>query len=195
VVETPGRLADLKLGVIPHPGVSALKKEHGILQARHNISDIGKGGYLTSPPPAPKPFFVDRPDPVGSGSSWICSDQCCGSGMFIPDPTFFHPRSRIRIFSIPNPHQRILSISTPKNGFEALGNMIRVVHPGSGSQIRILTLPIPDPVPDPGVEKAPDPGSGSATLVLIRTLTWDTWGVVSRTPGRGVLDTYVLCCG
>ncbi len=45
MVETPGRLADLKLGVIPHPGVSALKKEHGILQARHNISDIGKGGY------------------------------------------------------------------------------------------------------------------------------------------------------
>jgi hypothetical protein len=23
--------------------------------------------------------------------------QCCGSGMFIPDPTFFHPRSRILI--------------------------------------------------------------------------------------------------
>ncbi len=40
-------------------------------------------------------------------------DQCCGSGMFIPDPgsnifssripdpTFFHPGSRIRFFSIP----------------------------------------------------------------------------------------------
>ncbi len=35
--------------------------------------------------------------------------QCCGSGMFsrIPDPTFFHPGSRIRTVSIPDPHQRI----------------------------------------------------------------------------------------
>jgi hypothetical protein len=33
--------------------------------------------------------------------------QCCGSGMFIPDPTFFHPGSRILTFSIPDPHQRI----------------------------------------------------------------------------------------
>ena len=33
---------DLKMGVIPHPGVSALKKEHGILQNRPNLSEIGK---------------------------------------------------------------------------------------------------------------------------------------------------------
>ncbi len=26
-------------------------------------------------------------------------------------------------------------------------------------------------------------------------LTWDTWCMVSRTPGRGVVDTYVLCFG
>jgi hypothetical protein len=38
LLETPGRVA-----TIPHPGVSALKKEHGILQSRPNISDIGKG--------------------------------------------------------------------------------------------------------------------------------------------------------
>ncbi len=49
--------------------------------------------------------------------------------MFIPDPIFFHPGSelfpsRIRIKEI---------IFNPKNGFSALGNMIRVVHPGSGS--------------------------------------------------------------
>jgi hypothetical protein len=25
--------------------------------------------------------------------------------------------------------------------------------------------------------------------------TWDTWCMVSRTPGRGVVDTYVLYCG
>jgi hypothetical protein len=28
-----------------------------------------------------------------------------------------------------------------------------------------------------------------------QVLTWDTWCIVSRTPGRGVADTYVLCCG
>ncbi len=39
--------------------------------------------------------------------------QCCGSGMFIPDPgSDFFP-SRIRIFSIPDPHQKI----NPKSGF------------------------------------------------------------------------------
>ncbi len=41
LLETPGRVA-----TIPHPGVSALKKEHGILQSRPNISDIGKGSRL-----------------------------------------------------------------------------------------------------------------------------------------------------
>ncbi len=30
-------------------------------------------------------------------------NQCCGSGMFIPDPTFFHPGSRIRNVSNPDP--------------------------------------------------------------------------------------------
>ena len=41
-VEMTPRL-DMKLGVIPHPGVSALKKEHGVLTAnRPNISEIGK---------------------------------------------------------------------------------------------------------------------------------------------------------
>jgi hypothetical protein len=49
---------------------------------------------------------------------------------WIPDPTFFYPGSRIRIFSIPDPHQ------TPKNEFLALENMIRVVHPGSRIRIR-----------------------------------------------------------
>jgi hypothetical protein len=29
--------------------------------------------------------------------------KCCGLGMFIPDPKFFHPGSRIRIFFIPDP--------------------------------------------------------------------------------------------
>jgi hypothetical protein len=38
------------------------------------------------------------------------ADQCCGSGMFIPDPNFFHPGSRVpgsKRFPDPDPHQRI----------------------------------------------------------------------------------------
>jgi len=33
--------------------------------------------------------------------------QCGGSGMFIPDPTFFHPGSELSPSRIPDPHQRI----------------------------------------------------------------------------------------
>jgi hypothetical protein len=95
--------------------------------------------------------------------------QCCGSGMFIPDP-----RSRIRLFPsrIPNPgsESKNLSILTPpppkkKNDLKALENIIRVVHPGS--RIRMLTF-YPSRIPDPGDKKAPDPGSGSATLHMMK---------------------------
>jgi hypothetical protein len=41
--------------------------------------------------------------------------------------------------------------------------MIRVVHLGSRSRIRILIF-YPSRIPDPGVKKALDPGSGSGTL-------------------------------
>jgi hypothetical protein len=56
--------------------------------------------------------------------------KCCGPGMFILDPSFFHPGSkfcpsRIRI--------KELKYFNPKNFFQAPGNMIRVVHPRSGS--------------------------------------------------------------
>ncbi len=43
-------------------------------------------------------------------------NQCCGSGMFIPDPTFFHPGSE---FFHPGSTKN-LSILTQKNGFQAL---------------------------------------------------------------------------
>jgi hypothetical protein len=51
--------------------------------------------------------------------------------MFIPDPNFFHPGSRIRI--------KGFKYCNPKNCFQALGNMILVVHPGSW--ILIFTHP------------------------------------------------------
>ncbi len=64
----------------------------------------------------------------------IIVPKCCGSWMFIPDSKYFHPR--IRIFSILDPHplpSKKFSILTQSNGLKALGNMIRVFHPGSGS--------------------------------------------------------------
>ncbi len=64
------------------------------------------------------------------------SAQCCGSGKF---------KYLIQIY-----------------GFWALGNMILVVHPGSGSWL--FTHPV-SRIPDPGVNKAPDPES--ATLILV----------------------------
>ncbi len=81
----------------------------------------------------------------------ICQSfwQCCGSGMFIPDPNFFHPGSASKNVSIWTQNIR--------------GNMIRVVHPGSGFRILIFYS---SRIPDLGVKKAPDPGSGSATLLF-----------------------------
>jgi hypothetical protein len=38
----------------------------------------------------------------------LSSFQCGGSGMVIPDPTFFHPGSRIQTVSNPDPGSRIL---------------------------------------------------------------------------------------
>ncbi len=37
------------------------------------------------------------------GNLKVINDQCCGSVMFIPNQVFFHPGSRIRIFSILDP--------------------------------------------------------------------------------------------
>jgi hypothetical protein len=34
--------------------------------------------------------------PVQTPEICAAQKQCCGSEMFIPDPNFFHPRSRIR---------------------------------------------------------------------------------------------------
>ncbi len=88
--------------------------------------------------------------------------QCCGSGMFIPDPgcssripgpNFSYPgsrskkKSRIRI--------RINEFTLTQNIVSQLLEIWSKFHPGSW---------FVNPSPEPGVEKA-DPGSGSATLV------------------------------
>jgi hypothetical protein len=79
--------------------------------------------------------------------------------MFIPDPTFFHPGSRIRIkeFKYFNPKKT-------KKWFLSY----RKYDPGCSSRI-----PDPDflPIPDPGVKKAPDLGSG--TLAYITVIHFD----------------------
>ncbi len=75
----------------------------------------------------------------------------------ILDPNFFHPRSA----------SNNLSILTPKMGFWTLGNMIRVVHPGSRSCFYSSRILDPDPVfypsriPDSEVKTAPDPRSAT----------------------------------
>jgi hypothetical protein len=83
--------------------------------------------------------------------------------MFILDQgsEFFHPGSRFKKIPDPGSGSKNLSIFNPKTCFYALGNMIRDVHPESGSRILIF---YPFRIPDPGVKKVPDPGSGSATL-------------------------------
>ncbi len=79
--------------------------------------------------------------------------------MFIPDPgSEFFP-SPIPIKGQRDSQIRIKEFKyfNPKNCFLALGNMIRDVHPRSGSRIRILSFL---PIPDPGIKKRhriPDP--------------------------------------
>jgi hypothetical protein len=93
------------------------------------------------------------------GKMWLffAVFQCCGSGMFIPDPNLFHPGSRIQIFSIPVTGLKKFKYFNPK----AFGNMIHV-HPGSGSWFFFT---------HPGSriqasKKAPDPGFVSATQLF-----------------------------
>ncbi len=83
----------------------------------------------------------------------------------VADPGCFS-RSRIRLFSIPDPGSasKNLNILTQKKWFLSS----RIYDPGCSS----FWIPDPDPdffppsrIPDPGVKKAPDPGSGSATLL------------------------------
>ncbi len=85
--------------------------------------------------------------------------QCYGSGMFIPDPNFFHPGFRIRIFFNPGSASKNLSILTPEKWFLNSpeiwsGLFIPDPDPGSwiftrlGSRIQRSKrhrFPIPDP--------------------------------------------------
>jgi hypothetical protein len=79
--------------------------------------------------------------------------------MFIPDLTFFHPGSRIRTVSIPDPgsSSKNLSILTPKKPKKWFLSS-KKYDPGCSSRIRMLTFSHPrfriqgskrHPIPDP----------------------------------------------
>ncbi len=84
---------------------------------------------------------------------------------WIPDPrSEFFPS---RILDPGCTSKNLSILTTKKNGFSALRNMIRVFHPGSGSRIWILTfylsqIPILDPrswIQGSKRHRIPDPGS------------------------------------
>jgi hypothetical protein len=70
---------------------------------------------------------------------WMNCDQCCGSGMFIPDPNVFNPGSRAKKFSDPG------SASAAKN-LRVLTESSRKSDPGwfiPDPDLDFLPLPIP----------------------------------------------------
>jgi hypothetical protein len=95
-------------------------------------------------------------------------NQCCGSGMFIPDleseffpsripaANFFHPGSRICI--------KELNYFNPKKWFQSSRNY----DPGCSSRIRILDF-YPSRIPGSKRRRFPDPRSGSATLIKTKS--------------------------
>jgi hypothetical protein len=84
--------------------------------------------------------------------------QCCGPGMFIPDPNFFHPGSKFK--NIPDPGSASKnSIFSPKNCFQAVGNMIQDVQCSS----RILIFFTHHRSGSRGENST---GYGSATLIV-----------------------------
>jgi hypothetical protein len=102
--------------------------------------------------------------------------SCCHGGCVadpgclsrIPDPTFFHPGSRIRTFSIPDPgsSSKNLSILTPKKP-KKLFLSSKKYDLGCSSRI---------PDPDADFLPIPDPGSrgqkGTRSRIRIRNTAW-----------------------
>jgi hypothetical protein len=118
------------------------------------ISSFADPGCLSRILDPGSEFFPSRiPDP---GSKFFPS--------WIPDPgSEFFPSRMLD----PGSASKNLSILAQKNGFSALRNIIQVFHPGSGSQIWILTfylsrIPILDPrsrIQGSKTHRIPDLGS------------------------------------
>ena len=114
----------------------------------------------------------------------ISLKQCCRSGMFIPDLTFFHHGSRIRTVSIPDPgSSKNLSILTPKKSKKKVYKLLKI---WSG-----LFIPDTDadflPILDPGsrCQKGPNPGSRIRNTAL-KAVTIFVWCSVAD-PGSRIL--------
>ncbi len=86
----------------------------------HHFEPLNFLNFDFNTDPDPDPAFLSNanPDPASKNNAdpylKPCV-QCCGSGMFIPDPNFFHPGSdTIQDFGSASKN---LSIFTKKNGF------------------------------------------------------------------------------
>jgi hypothetical protein len=79
-----------------------------------------------------RPLFF-TPDPI-FGPNKACFNQCWDPLCLSPGPgsEFCHPGSRVEKNSGSRSASQEFKYFNPKNFFKALGNMIRVVHPGSG---------------------------------------------------------------
>jgi hypothetical protein len=89
-------------------------------------------------------------NPIQASLSFNAFDHLYSTGKeLIPKFVGADQTGRILMFSIPDPGSasKNLSISTQNNGFQGLGNMIRIVHPGSGSRTAILIF-YPSRIPD-----------------------------------------------
>ncbi len=112
--------------------------------------------------------------------------QCCGSGMFIPDPgsDFFPSRIPDPTCRHPESASKNLSILTPQKTKKWFLSSSKY-DPGCSSRIRMLTF-YPSRIPDPGVKKAPDPGSrgqkGTGSWIRIRNT------------GEYSIKTYAINC-
>jgi hypothetical protein len=132
------------------------------------------------------------------GASANVADPGCLSR--IPDPTFFHPGSRIRTVSIPDPgSSKNLSILTPKKANKWFLSS-RKYDPGCSSRIPDPDADfIPSRIPDPGVKRhpIPDPGSGSATLASAEERGWECYCVCVEERGHqeDMVQTYKTVTG
>ncbi len=120
---------------------------------------------------------------LNNSQQLLITDQCCGSGMFIPDPgseffpsripdpNFFHFGSRISIteFKYFNPKKLFLSSLKYDPGCSC------------SSRIRILIFN-PSRIPDPGVKKAPDP-------IRVHNTVTDTQQYMEKYIGGDCLST------
>jgi hypothetical protein len=93
----------------------------------------------------------------------------------IPDPTYFHPGSRIRTVSIPDPGSRILIKEfkhfNPKKAKKWFISS-KKYDPSCSSRIPDPDADfLPSRIPDPGVKKAPNPGSATLTK-LFKNFNW-----------------------